>query len=146
MEFRINERTGNPCCFVHDASGRPTRPDDAHACDRCRAHFRLQEDTMNNNENDDYDMFDGTPPDPYEQPLAQLRAASSAPSTPEANFAARHAAERTAEFEQTEMDLNVDEYIEATPLPRLTDAELEEFAPPTRGAKRSKRCKGGVAR
>ena len=98
MEFRprINERTGNPCCFVYDAFGRPTRPDDAHACDRCCAHFRLQEDTMNNNENDDNDTFDGTPPDPYHAGIVALRAASSAPSTPESRFAEQYQAERRA--------------------------------------------------
>ena len=62
---------------------------------------------------------DFRPPDSYAPALARIRAATM---TPEREFAERYAAERLAAFDA--------ERGEMEPLPRLTAAELGEFAAP----------------
>ena len=128
FSFRMNETSGRICCCTYGPNHETLPPE--HPCDKCKAHFAALRQHQENNMEDD-DTFDGTSPNSYEVGLADLRAAASTPSTPESRFAEQYQAERRKEFEQDERDLNVvDEHIAATPLPRLTDAELEEFAPP----------------
>jgi len=68
-------------------------------------------------------LDDFTPENPYEQDVQRLRAASA---TPLSDFEARWKAERLRALEAEYAELEA----RRPPAPRLTDAELESYAPP----------------
>ena len=110
---RLNEH-GRPCCFRTLADGAmafPTAP-----CDACKAHFAAAA---------------GNVPDPYASGIASLRAAAAAPPTPFESFEAQYI-ERNRQALAAD-DAEVEKLRTAhaaNPAPRLTAAELDEFAPP----------------
>jgi len=69
--------------------------------------------------------LDCTPPNPYTHGLTALRAATA---TPESTFEDRWKAERLAALSTEHRDIAAS--IAAAPQPRLTAAQVAEFAPP----------------
>lgn len=117
IQLRINA-DGRVCCSSSNAAGQRGMPE--HMCDACKAHFAALRISQETDMTEDY-----APPDSYGPALAVLRAATA---TNESTFEARWKAERLRELDAE--GARLDARIEATPFPRLTASEAEEFAPP----------------
>jgi hypothetical protein len=119
MNLRIHEN-GGICCSSTNSRGERTMPE--HPCDKCKEHFAKS--GLRTLKAREIHMEDFTPPDPYDAPLQQLRAALAlAPDS----FAARYASDRAREFEREQAGLRG---AERPALRTLTAEELKQYVPP----------------